>query len=93
MDGISIFSYIVVYCLIRRLFGKEGLIVTISVLSKMENKIVVEIERIREQMVELGIRHGFLHPKVQACSRELDELLLQYYNWRRLDEHTAELAN
>lgn len=93
MDTISIFAYIVVYCLIRRLFGKEGLIVTISVLSKMENKIVVEIERMREQMVELGIHHGFLHPKVQACSRELDKLLLQYYNWRRVDEHTAELAN
>ncbi|TXK77587.1 aspartyl-phosphate phosphatase Spo0E family protein [Paenibacillus sp. N3.4] len=33
-------------------------------------------------MVTLGTRYGFLHPEVQQCSRELDQLLLQYYAMR-----------
>ncbi|MFN0224977.1 MULTISPECIES: aspartyl-phosphate phosphatase Spo0E family protein [Paenibacillus] len=39
-----------------------------------------EIEKLREQLVTLGIRFGLMHPEVQQCSRQLDELLLQYYD-------------
>lgn len=44
-------------------------------LSQLSN----EIEQIRDRMVILGTRHGFLHPEVQLCSRQLDELLLEFY--------------
>lgn len=38
-----------------------------------------QIERLRGQMVSLGTRYGLLHPEVQQCSEQLDELLLEYY--------------
>ncbi|MBD0383432.1 aspartyl-phosphate phosphatase Spo0E family protein [Paenibacillus sp. WST5] len=34
-------------------------------------------------MVILSNEYGFLHPEVQQCSQQLDELLLQYYAIRR----------
>jgi hypothetical protein len=49
-------------------------------------KISREIELAREQMVRLGDRLGFLHPDVQLCSKQLDELLIEYYKmngWNR----------
>ncbi|MNI53561.1 Spo0E like sporulation regulatory protein [compost metagenome] len=45
-----------------------------------EMQLCTEIEQIRSEMVVLGTIHGFLHPEVQACSRQLDVLLLQYYS-------------
>ncbi|WP_350340522.1 aspartyl-phosphate phosphatase Spo0E family protein [Paenibacillus hexagrammi] len=42
----------------------------------------MEIEQLRGQMVSLGSMYGFLHPDVQRCSRQLDQLLLQYYALR-----------
>ncbi|MFC5447609.1 aspartyl-phosphate phosphatase Spo0E family protein [Paenibacillus aestuarii] len=48
-----------------------------------QERLILEIERLREQMVTLGNTYGLLHPEVQHCSRQLDELLLQYYEIRR----------
>ncbi|UKS30994.1 aspartyl-phosphate phosphatase Spo0E family protein [Paenibacillus sp. HWE-109] len=47
-----------------------------------QERLNIEIEQLRSQMVSLGNAHGFLHPDVQQCSRELDLLLLQYYALR-----------
>ncbi|MCZ8522380.1 aspartyl-phosphate phosphatase Spo0E family protein [Paenibacillus mucilaginosus] len=46
----------------------------------MQASLSREIEKLREQLVTLGIRFGLMHPEVQQCSRQLDELLLQYYD-------------
>nr|WP_240159873.1 aspartyl-phosphate phosphatase Spo0E family protein [Paenibacillus aceris] len=43
----------------------------------------IAIEQLRDQMVTLGTEFGFMHPDVQQCSRELDQLLLQYYAIQR----------
>ncbi|MDQ0901677.1 MULTISPECIES: aspartyl-phosphate phosphatase Spo0E family protein [unclassified Paenibacillus] len=48
-----------------------------------QERLNIEIEQLRGQMVSLGTAYGFLHPEVQQCSRELDQLLLQYYAIRR----------
>ncbi|MEW9700694.1 Spo0E family sporulation regulatory protein-aspartic acid phosphatase [Paenibacillus sp. SI8] len=45
-----------------------------------QERLNTEIEQLRGQMVTLGNAHGFLHPDVQLCSRQLDQLLLQYYH-------------
>ncbi|WP_189011753.1 aspartyl-phosphate phosphatase Spo0E family protein [Paenibacillus marchantiophytorum] len=47
-----------------------------------QERLNIEIEQLRSQMVILGSTHGFLHPDVQQCSQELDLLLLQYYALR-----------
>lgn len=47
-----------------------------------QERLNIEIEQLRGQMVSLGTTYGFLHPEVQQCSRELDQLLLQYYAMR-----------
>ncbi|OCT16773.1 hypothetical protein A8709_07850 [Paenibacillus pectinilyticus] len=44
-----------------------------------QERLHTKIEQLRGQMVSLGISYGFLHPDVQKCSRDLDQLLLQYY--------------
>ncbi|PUA39553.1 hypothetical protein C8Z91_09000 [Paenibacillus elgii] len=44
-----------------------------------------EIEDMREQMVSLGNQLGFMHPEVQHCSRQLDQLLLRYYEADKTD--------
>ncbi|MFB6364855.1 Spo0E family sporulation regulatory protein-aspartic acid phosphatase [Paenibacillus elgii] len=44
-----------------------------------------EIEDMREQMVSLGNQFGFMHPEVQHCSRQLDQLLLRYYEAEKTD--------
>jgi hypothetical protein len=44
-----------------------------------QTKLCNEIEQIRSRMVVLGTQYGFLHPDVQQCSRQLDELLLEFY--------------
>lgn len=45
----------------------------------LEANMSSQIERLRGQMVSLGTRYGLLHPEVQQCSEQLDELLLEYY--------------
>ena len=47
-----------------------------------------QIEYLRGQMVSLGTRYGLLHPEVQQCSEQLDELLLEYYfsNQQRVNQ-------
>jgi hypothetical protein len=47
-----------------------------------QGQLDIAIEELRGQMVILGTEYGFLHPDVQQCSRELDQLLLQYYALR-----------
>ncbi len=44
-----------------------------------------EIEDMREQMVSLGKRLGLMHPEVQHCSRQLDQLVLRYYEAHKAD--------
>lgn len=51
--------------------------------STAKEKLISEIEQLREQMIILGNRHGFLHPEVQSCSRQLDQLLVQFYDQSR----------
>ncbi|MDD9271310.1 Spo0E family sporulation regulatory protein-aspartic acid phosphatase [Paenibacillus sp. GCM10023248] len=51
--------------------------------TELQERLDIAIETLREQMVTLGTEYGFLHPEVQQCSRELDQLLLQYYALRR----------
>ncbi|WP_246302802.1 aspartyl-phosphate phosphatase Spo0E family protein [Paenibacillus plantarum] len=48
-----------------------------------QERLHIKIEQLRGKMVSLGTSHGFLHPDVQKCSRDLDQLLLQYYATRR----------
>ncbi|WP_312029605.1 aspartyl-phosphate phosphatase Spo0E family protein [Paenibacillus sedimenti] len=48
-----------------------------------QERLNIEIEQLRGQMVILSNEYGFLHPEVQQCSQQLDELLLQYYAIRR----------
>ncbi|MDQ1912116.1 aspartyl-phosphate phosphatase Spo0E family protein [Paenibacillus sp. GD4] len=43
-----------------------------------------EIETLRAHMVELGSVLGLMHPDVQRCSKQLDELLLRYYEIHRI---------
>lgn len=50
-----------------------------SINFELRGRIAGEIERHREQMIRLGNELGLLHPEVQQCSRQLDELLLRYY--------------
>nr|WP_245247274.1 MULTISPECIES: aspartyl-phosphate phosphatase Spo0E family protein [unclassified Paenibacillus] len=38
-----------------------------------------EIEEVRGHLVSLGIQFGLMHPEVQRCSQQLDELLLRFY--------------
>jgi hypothetical protein len=38
-----------------------------------------EIEQARARMVALGCQLGFMHPEVLHCSKQLDELLLRFY--------------
>jgi hypothetical protein len=47
--------------------------------SNADKELMTEIERIRNQLILLGNRHGFLHAEVQNCSRQLDRLLVQFY--------------
>lgn len=47
--------------------------------TETQNKVSKDIENKREEMVDLGGRHGFLHPRVQLASKQLDQLLLKYY--------------
>jgi hypothetical protein len=51
--------------------------------SNADKELMTEIERIRDQMILLGNRHGFLHAEVQNCSRQLDQLLIQFYEAAR----------
>ncbi|WP_254777039.1 aspartyl-phosphate phosphatase Spo0E family protein [Paenibacillus sp. yr247] len=44
-----------------------------------QERLNIAIEQLRGQMVTLGNVYGFLHPDVQQCSRDLDQLILQYY--------------
>ena len=46
---------------------------------RTQERFHIKIEQLRGQMVSLGTSYGFLHPEVQKCSRDLDQLLLQYY--------------
>ncbi|EPD89667.1 Spo0E family sporulation regulatory protein-aspartic acid phosphatase [Paenibacillus chitinolyticus] len=46
-------------------------------------KLDVRIEQLRSQMVENGMKYGFLHPSVQHDSRRLDKLILRYYQLER----------
>ncbi|MBP1962534.1 aspartyl-phosphate phosphatase Spo0E family protein [Paenibacillus aceris] len=48
-----------------------------------QERLDIAIEQLRDQMVTLGTEFGFMHPDVQQCSRELDQLLLQYYAIQR----------
>ncbi|MDU0203080.1 MULTISPECIES: aspartyl-phosphate phosphatase Spo0E family protein [Paenibacillus] len=52
-------------------------------MTELQERLDIAIEQLRGQMVALGTEHGFLHPEVQQCSRELDQLLLQYYAIQR----------
>ncbi|WP_268796194.1 aspartyl-phosphate phosphatase Spo0E family protein [Paenibacillus sp. Soil750] len=52
-------------------------------MTEPQERLHIKIEQLRGQMVSLGTSHGFLHPDVQKCSRDLDQLLLQYYATRR----------
>lgn len=42
-------------------------------------KITERIERLREELVELGIKKGFQDTQVIKKSQKLDELINQYY--------------
>ncbi|WP_346010369.1 aspartyl-phosphate phosphatase Spo0E family protein [Paenibacillus sp. SYP-B3998] len=48
-----------------------------------QEQLNIEIEQLRGKMILLGNVHGFLHPAVQQCSRQLDQLLLQFYEINR----------
>jgi hypothetical protein len=48
--------------------------------SNADKELITEIERIRDELILLGIRHGFLDAEVQNCSRQLDRLLVQFYH-------------
>lgn len=52
----------------------------LALLNPKRTDVVEEIESVRMEMVKLGTRYGMLHPDVQRCSRQLDELLNQYYD-------------
>ncbi|WP_426451736.1 aspartyl-phosphate phosphatase Spo0E family protein [Paenibacillus sp. S-38] len=54
----------------------------------LQSSISLEIEKLRERLVTLGIRFGLMHPEVQECSRQLDELLLKYYETVRHHKNT-----
>ncbi|GAB7056000.1 MULTISPECIES: aspartyl-phosphate phosphatase Spo0E family protein [Paenibacillus] len=45
-----------------------------------QSAITSEIEEVRGRMVSLGVQFGLLHPEVQRCSQQLDELLLRYHH-------------
>ncbi|BFT69828.1 MULTISPECIES: aspartyl-phosphate phosphatase Spo0E family protein [Paenibacillus] len=51
--------------------------------TELQERLDIAIEQLRDQMVALGTEYGFLHPEVQQCSRELDQLILQYYAMQR----------
>lgn len=42
-----------------------------------------EIEEVRGRLVSLGIQFGLMHPEVQQCSQQLDELLLRFYQTKQ----------
>ncbi|MBP1992014.1 aspartyl-phosphate phosphatase Spo0E family protein [Paenibacillus eucommiae] len=44
-----------------------------------KKRLSTEIEHLRNRMVHLGSHLGFLHPDVQLCSSQLDDLIVQYY--------------
>ncbi|WNR45640.1 aspartyl-phosphate phosphatase Spo0E family protein [Paenibacillus roseipurpureus] len=48
-------------------------------LTEPQERLHMKIEQLRGEMVSLGTSFGFLHPDVQKCSQDLDQLLLQYY--------------
>lgn len=50
-----------------------------SVTDEMHSALSCEIEKVRERMVRLSDQFGFMHPEVQQCSKQLDELLLRFY--------------
>ncbi|UUZ84033.1 aspartyl-phosphate phosphatase Spo0E family protein [Paenibacillus sp. P26] len=50
-----------------------------SIHAELHSVISDEIERVRERMIRLGDQFGLMHPEVQQCSRQLDELLLKFY--------------
>lgn len=54
----------------------------------LHTEISKEIERVREQMVSLGGRLGFMHSEVQRCSQQLDDLLIKYYEMDKIAKHT-----
>ncbi|MFC3842240.1 Spo0E family sporulation regulatory protein-aspartic acid phosphatase [Paenibacillus sp. GCM10012304] len=62
---------------------KGDYIVPTYFVTELQERLDIAIEQLRGQMVALGTEHGFLHPEVQQCSRELDQLLLQYYAIQR----------
>ena len=62
---------------------KGDYIVPTYFVTELQERLDIAIEQLRGQMVALGTEYGFLHPEVQQCSRELDQLLLQYYAIQR----------
>jgi hypothetical protein len=52
-----------------------------TVFTSLEVKLMTEIEQVRNRMITLADLHGFLHPEVQDCSRQLDQLLFQFYTY------------
>lgn len=50
-----------------------------SMNAELRSVISNEIEKVRERMVRMGDQLGLMHPEVQKCSRQLDELLLRFY--------------
>ncbi|TBL71617.1 aspartyl-phosphate phosphatase Spo0E family protein [Paenibacillus thalictri] len=57
-------------------------VLVLAVSPDSRTALSIEIEIVRKQMNLLGEQLGFLHPDVQACSKKLDKLLLQYYELR-----------
>lgn len=49
---------------------------------------VQKIEKLRQDLIDIGVKRGFQDPQVMEKSRMLDELINQYY---RIPQQSAEV--
>ena len=56
-------------------------------------QVTKEIEQKRDELYDNYRRYGFLHSKTIQCSQELDILLNQLFNVRRVRKNNCKILN